>query len=122
MLPWKLRKRQLLPVNQNLSSVYISLAKFQLVNWNLSLAMICQMTCTQTAKTVFSHLKLLSERAFVVRFKVTRGTGSVWCRSALWDCYSGLIFTQFLAKQRRATIGPFIRGKIRRVLHRTRLK
>ena len=46
MLPWKLRKRQLLPVNQNLSSVYFSLAKFQLVNWNLSLAMIWQMTCT----------------------------------------------------------------------------
>ena len=28
MLPWKLRKRQILPVNQNLSSVYFSLAKF----------------------------------------------------------------------------------------------
>ena len=38
MLPWKLRKRQLLPVNQNLSSVHFSLAKFQLVTRNLSLA------------------------------------------------------------------------------------
>ena len=46
MLPWKLRKRQILPVNQNLSSVYFSLAKFQLVSWNLSLAMIWQMTYT----------------------------------------------------------------------------
>ena len=47
MLPWKLRKRQILPVNQNLSSVYFSLAKFQLVSCNLSLAIIWQMTYTQ---------------------------------------------------------------------------
>ena len=46
MLPWKLRKRQILPVNQNLSSVYFSLAKFQLVSYNLSLALIWQMTYT----------------------------------------------------------------------------
>ena len=46
MLPWKLRKRQILPVNPNISSVYFSLAKFQLVSWNLSLAMIWQMTYT----------------------------------------------------------------------------
>ena len=44
MLPWKLRKRQFLPVHQNLSSVHFSLAKFQLVSSNLSLAMIWQMT------------------------------------------------------------------------------
>ena len=44
MLPWKLRKRQCLPVNQNLPSVHFSLAKFQLVSSNLSLAMIWQMT------------------------------------------------------------------------------
>ena len=44
MLQWKLRKRQILPVNQNRLSVYFSLAKFQLVNCNLSLAIICQMT------------------------------------------------------------------------------
>ena len=35
-----------LPVNQNLSSVYFSLAKFKLVSSNLSLAMIWQMTYT----------------------------------------------------------------------------
>ena len=46
MLPWKLRKRQILPVSQNLSSLYFSLAKFQLVSCNLSLAMIWQMTHT----------------------------------------------------------------------------
>ena len=46
MLPWKLRKRQILPVNHNLSSVYFSPAKFQLVSCNLSLAMIWQMTYT----------------------------------------------------------------------------
>ena len=44
MLPWELRKRQFLPVNQNLSSVHFSLAKFQLVSSNLALAMIWQMT------------------------------------------------------------------------------
>ena len=46
MLPWKLRKLDILPVNQNRSSVYFSLAKFQLVSSNLSLAMIWQMTYT----------------------------------------------------------------------------
>ena len=46
MLPWKLRKRHIVPVDQNLSSVYFSIAKFQLVSRNLSLAMIWQMTYT----------------------------------------------------------------------------
>ena len=46
MLPWKLQKSHILPVHQNLSSVYFSLAKFQLVSCNLSLAMIWQMTYT----------------------------------------------------------------------------
>ena len=46
MLPWKLRKRQILYVNQNPSSVYFSLAKFQPVSCNLSLAMIWEMTYT----------------------------------------------------------------------------
>ena len=46
MLPWKLRKRHILPVNQYLLSVYFSLAKLQLVSCNLSLAMIWQMTYT----------------------------------------------------------------------------
>ena len=57
MLPWKLRKRQILPVNQHFSSTYFSLAKFQLVSSNLPPAMTWQMTYnSQTAKTVFSHL------------------------------------------------------------------
>ena len=46
MLPWKLLKPQISPVNQNLSSVYVSLAKFQLVSCNLSLAVVWQMTYT----------------------------------------------------------------------------
>jgi len=54
MLPWKLRKRQLLPVNQNLSSVHFSLAKFQLVSSNLSLAMIWQMTHNKKKKKLCS--------------------------------------------------------------------
>ena len=57
MLPWKLRKRQFLPVF-HLSSVYFWLAKFPLVNCNLPLVMIWQMTHSQTAITVFSHLKV----------------------------------------------------------------
>ena len=65
MLPWELRKRQFLPVNQNLSSVHFSLAKFELVTRNLSLAMIWQMTynhklaklcsATLSAKNMYSH-------------------------------------------------------------------
>ena len=46
MLPWKLQKRQILPVNHNLLSLYFSPAKFQPVSCNLSLAMIWQMTYT----------------------------------------------------------------------------
>ena len=46
MLPWKLWKRHILPASQNLLSVYFSLAKFQLVSCNLSLAMIWQRTYT----------------------------------------------------------------------------
>ena len=46
MLLWKQRKRHILPVNQNLSSVYFSFARFQDVSCNLSLAMIWQMTYT----------------------------------------------------------------------------
>ena len=46
MLPWKLQKRQILPVNQNFLSVYFSLAKFHLVSCNLSPAMIWQRTHT----------------------------------------------------------------------------
>ena len=46
MLPWKLRKRQNLPVIKNLSSVYFSLTKFEFVSCNLSLPMIWQMTYT----------------------------------------------------------------------------
>ena len=47
MLPWKPRKRQILPVSQNLSLVYFSPAKFRLVSSNLSLAIVWQMTHTQ---------------------------------------------------------------------------
>ena len=54
MLPWKLRKRQILPVNQNLSSVYFSLAKFQLVSCNLSLTIIWQMTYTYKLPELYS--------------------------------------------------------------------
>ena len=59
MLPRKLRKRQILPVIQNLSSVYLSLAKFQLVGYNLSLNChdLANDIYSQTAKTLFSHLK-----------------------------------------------------------------
>ena len=46
MLPWKLRKRHILPASQSLLSVYFSLAKFQLESCNLFLAMIWQRTYT----------------------------------------------------------------------------
>ena len=61
MLPWKLRRRQILLVNQNLSSVYFSPAKFQLVSCNLSLAMMWQMTCAhklpKLCSATLSHSK-----------------------------------------------------------------
>ena len=65
MLPWKLRKLEILPVNQNRSSVYFSLARFQLVSCNLSLAMIWQMTythkmpklCSATSRDVIGYMK-----------------------------------------------------------------
>ena len=47
MSPWKQQKWQILPVSQNLSSIYIPLAKFQLVSSNPSLAIIWQMIYTQ---------------------------------------------------------------------------
>ena len=68
MLPWKLRKRQILPVNQNLSLVYFPPAKFQLVSCNLSLAMIWQMTYTQklpklcSATLTVSHSHINSKK------------------------------------------------------------
>ena len=52
MLQWKLPKHQILPVTQNLSSVYFSLAKFQLVSCNLDLVMIWQMTYTHKLRYV----------------------------------------------------------------------
>ena len=66
MLPWKLRKHPILPVNQNLWSLYFSLAEFQLVSRNLSLAMIFANDIhSQTAKTVFSHLNITVYVIFV---------------------------------------------------------
>ena len=54
MLPWKLQKRQILLVKQNLSPKYFSLDKFQLVRCNHSLAMISQMTYTHKQPKVCS--------------------------------------------------------------------
>ena len=63
MLPWKLRKLEILPHNQNRSSVYFSLAKFQLVSCNLSLAMIWQMTYTHKMPKLCSATLNLSTMA-----------------------------------------------------------
>ena len=46
MLPWKLRKFYILPVSQDRSLVHFSLAEFQLVRYNLSVAMIRQILYT----------------------------------------------------------------------------
>ena len=78
MLPWKLRKCQFLPVNQNLSSVHFSLAKFQLVSSNLSLAMIWQMTLNHKlpklcSATLTCHvLKLIVLRISLLSFNVLK--------------------------------------------------
>ena len=44
MLPWKLRKRQILPVNQNFSSVYFSLAKILQMTYTHKLPKLCSAT------------------------------------------------------------------------------
>ena len=90
MLPWKLRKRQILPVNQNLSTVYFSPAKFQLVSCNLSLAMIWQMTythklpklCSATLirRTSFTSSTIASGQS-AVKYPNKHGGGS---RRRLW--------------------------------------
>ena len=72
MLPWKLRKCQILPVNQNLSSVYFSLAKFQLVRCNPSPAMIWQMTCTHKLPKLCSAT-LRPDYGLLWAFKSIRG-------------------------------------------------
>ena len=71
MLPWKLRKRQILLVSQNLSSLYFSLAKFQLVSCNLSLAIIWQMTYTQKLPKLCSATLNHVTRWSPVRFQAT---------------------------------------------------
>ena len=66
MLPWKLRKRHILPVNQNLSTVYLLLVKFQLVSCNLSFAMIWQMTYThKLPKLCSATLRVSQDEGFV---------------------------------------------------------
>ena len=68
MLPWKLRKRQILPVNQNRPLVYFSPAKFQLVSWFLSLAMIGQMTYThKLPKLCSATLKALLQTKYDIQ-------------------------------------------------------
>ena len=71
MLPWKLQKRQFLPVNQNLSSVHFSLAKFQLVSSNLSLAMIWQMTYNHKLSKLCSAT--LTQHLIITQFALSPG-------------------------------------------------
>ena len=68
MLPWKLRKCQILPVNQNLSSVYFSYAKFQLVSCDPSLAIIWQMTYTHKLPKLCSATLSNDARVRTVKF------------------------------------------------------
>ena len=88
MLPWKLRKSQILPVSQNLSSVYFSLAKFQLVCCNLSLAMIWQMTYTQKlpklcSATLTNRRPITSRRNWPIR-SITRVYHQLTWYNSLW--------------------------------------
>ena len=70
MLPWKLRKRHILPVNQNLSSVYFSPAKFQLVSCNLSLATIWQMRYTHKLPKLCSATLNVNIMSIYFEFKI----------------------------------------------------
>ena len=69
MLPWKLQQCQFLPVNQNLSSVHFSLAKFHLVSCILSLVMIWQMTYAHKLPKVCSATLIENEQKYFWRVK-----------------------------------------------------
>ena len=78
MLPWKLQKCHILPVNRNLSSIYFSLSKFQLVSCNLSLAMIWQMTYThklpKLCSAALSYTNNINENNNKFSFSSTSGS------------------------------------------------
>ena len=79
MLRWKLWKRQILPVNQNLSSKQFLLAKFQLVSCKLSLAMIWQMT--------YHKIPKISPGAYIFQRPFLRGLfskGLIFGGAYLW--------------------------------------
>ena len=85
MLPWKLQKRQVLTLNQNLLSVYFSLAKFQLVSCNLSLALIWQMTYThKLPKLCSATLNVLKWQPFKVN--IWRRLHNLWGRGEKKAC------------------------------------
>ena len=91
MLPWKQRKRHILHVDQNLLSVYFSLANFQLVRCNLSLAMIWQMTythklpklCSATLKSEFALPQ--TYRAYSISFN-SSNVGKFFWSWIIKDC------------------------------------
>ena len=91
MLPWKQRKRHILHVDQNLLSVYFSLANFQLVSCNLSLAMIWQMTythklpklCSATLKSEFALPQ--TYRAYSISFN-SSNVGKFFWSWIIKDC------------------------------------
>ena len=87
MLPWKLRKLEILPVNQNRSLAYFSLAKFQLVSCNLSLAMIWQMMYTHkmpklcsATLTLAGHFTLAREH---LKENALHAFSSIWKQTVL---------------------------------------
>ena len=99
MLPWKQRKRHILPVDQKLSSVYFSLANFQLVSCNLSFVMIWQMTythklpklCSNTLKSEFALPQIGQIHVVVVQRRqrnVTKCTKKGDARAKLLFCLS----------------------------------
>ena len=94
MLPWKLRKRQILPVSQNLSSLYFSLAKFQLVSCNLFLAIIWQMTYTQKLPKLCPATLISNSRETAKVFRGMRDKINVMVgNQAYWP--PGRPFSQF---------------------------
>ena len=115
MLPRKLRKRQILSVNQNLSTVYFSLAKFQPVSWNLYLATIWQMTythklpklCKATLIFNISRFRMVSySRRVVVGWFYTIPTGTAGNAARM----SG---TGVLGQHLGPSIGPLVRNLVR---------
>ena len=65
MLPWKLRKRHILPVIQNFSLVYFSLAIIWQMTYTHKLQKLC--SATLTYKSIENYLDKIKKKGYRTR-------------------------------------------------------